>query len=177
MNRFARDFAIFAVVSLTSVGALVGCNAPLKCPDTAANAKPAASPGPSVNDADRESLLQADRDFDAATNARGIDGWVEFFADDGAQMADKRDLVVGKEAIRAYMGPVLSKPNRKLRWAPERGEVSGNVGWTMGRARLLELDPKDGTEKVLGHFKYLTTWRRVAGGPWRVVLDIGNDDP
>ncbi len=42
--------------------------------------------GPAAMEAARESLMEADRAFNRATQARGVDGWVSFFDAEGAMM-------------------------------------------------------------------------------------------
>jgi ketosteroid isomerase-like protein len=120
--------------------------------------------------ADAASVMQADRDFAQVTAQKGVDGWVSFFADDGAQMPNGRDLVVGHAAIRAFMAPFFEKT--RLEWAPERGEAHGDLGYTMGRAKIIRRE--DGKE--IGRSKYLTVWKRQPDATWKVKLDIGNED-
>ena len=158
--------ARFAVVVFASL--LGGCAA--NCPPPMAGMPPTPPTKPEVATDDAAAVMQADRDFAKATQDKGVDGWVSFFADDGAQMPNARDLVVGHDAIRAFMAPFFAKT--KLEWAPERGAASGNVGWTMGRAKVIRRD--DGKE--IARSKYLTVWTKTSDGSWKVKLDIGNED-
>ncbi len=126
----------------------------------------------------RAELMQADRDFAKATAERGVEGWVSFFAEDGAQVPKDHDLVVGHEAIRAFMAPTFSKPEIKLVWEPVRADVgqSGDLGYTFGRAKIMHTEP--GAEpKVVARMKYVTVWKRQPDRSWKVVIDVGNEDP
>ena len=58
----------------------------------------------------REVLLQADREFGQAVAARGIDGWVDWFAGDGKMFPAGHDIVTGKAAIRAAMTSSFAQP-------------------------------------------------------------------
>ena len=158
------------LVMMSVVASLAsGCAA--NCPPPMAGLPPTPPTTAPPKTDDTAALMQADRDFAKATHDQGVDGWVSFFADDGAQMANGRDLVVGHDAIRAFMAPFFAKT--RIDWAPERGEASGTVGYTMGRARIIRLE--DGKE--IGRSKYLTVWTKQPDGRWKVKLDIGNEDP
>ena len=122
-------------------------------------------------------LLEADRSFDIETNARGIDGWVDWFAEDGRMFPDGRDVIQGKAAIRELMGPLLSGRGNSLRWRPVAGDIagSGDLGYTYGHSVLRR--PNDAGE-MTDHFgKYVTIWKEQADGSWKVALDIGNGRP
>jgi hypothetical protein len=47
-----------------------------------------------------ESLMRADRDFAAATHARGIEGWMSFYANDAIRIRYRGNMVRGHDAIR-----------------------------------------------------------------------------
>lgn len=108
---------------------------------------------------------EADRAFDADTDARGADGWATWFADDGVQWDDDVPLV-GPDAIRAYMGPVLE--GGKLRWQPTTSKLApdGALATTSGTWRF---DPPG----ITGTF--VTVWRKDPDG-WRVIFDVGRPD-
>ncbi len=118
--------------------------------------------------------MNADVAFAQATKARGVDGWVEYFADSGVQVTPGRNYV-GKAAVRDLMAPRLADTTRLLSWRPTSAEVSasGDLGYTIGR---WELGPRAGGEP-LARGSYVTIWRKQADGSWRVVLDVGNNDP
>jgi ketosteroid isomerase-like protein len=124
-----------------------------------------------------EVLLEADRAFDRDTNARAIDGWVDWFAEDGRMFPDGRDVIQGKAAIRELMGPFLSSTGNSLRWEPIAGDIaaSGDLGYTFGHSTSLR--PNDKGEMTQHYGKYVTIWKKQADGSWKVALDIGNSRP
>jgi len=123
-----------------------------------------------------EDLFQADRAFAQATAEQGVEGWVSYFATDGMQFRQAQP-VIGHEAIRAFLGPAFQDPNFSLTWEPESGEIaaSGDLGYTRGRYQMRVTAP-DGTIGTSAG-SYVTIWRRMEDGTWKVTLDIGNPDP
>lgn len=120
----------------------------------------------------REEIMKADRDFAKATQDKGVDGWVGYFADQGA-MFPAGKLIRGKEAIRAAMTPALEGGNR-LEWEPTEADVSssGDLGYTIGRYESSAVD-SDGNQQS-GRGLYVTIWKKQADGAWKVVVDIGS---
>jgi ketosteroid isomerase-like protein len=112
-----------------------------------------------------EALEEADRAFAADTAKRGVDGWVDAFAKDGA-MLRRGKRVEGPDAIREAIGPLLA--SGKLAWAPIASGIAGNVGYTVGKATFVGTDPKDRWKST-----YVTIWRSRNDGPWKVVFDTG----
>jgi ketosteroid isomerase-like protein len=123
----------------------------------------------------RAALMDADREFARATAARGVDGWVEAFADDGVQFRGSQ-RVVGHDSIRAHMGPAFADTTFHLEWEPVSSEAaaSGDLGYTIGRWESWRAGP-DGAP-VTGSGSYVTIWRKDSAGVWKVAVDIGNPD-
>lgn len=100
-------------------------------------------------------------------------------ADRGVQAAFLQHLA--DEAIVFRPGPVSGQnfyrnhPDRggALTWDPSYAEISeaGDLGYTLGpyEARTAAGD--------LRHGHYVSVWRRLKGGKWRVVIDGGNHHP
>lgn len=123
----------------------------------------------------RAGIRDADLAFAKATKERGVEGWVDFFADSGMMVGAGRNYV-GRAAIRELMAPELGDTASSLAWRPAGAEVSrdGELGYTIGRwERVRRM--KDSTRTLRG--SYVTIWRRQGDGTWKVVLDIGNADP
>ena len=130
------------------------------------------SPSPSAG---AEVLMQADRDFAKATAERRLQGWLEYFAEDGVSLANQP--AVGREAIRAAFKPLFDNPSFRLEWAPVKAGIlpSGTVGYTEGRATSYRTGPRG--EELVQHSSYVTVWKKQADGSWKVVFDTGAPDP
>lgn len=129
--------------------------------------------GPSRPAATVGELMEADRAFAAATAEQGSAGWVSFFAEDGTMFRGGRP-VVGHDAIRELMAPALDDEGVALTWEPETGEIaaSGDLGYTRGRWESRATGPDGAVAVRTG--SYVTIWKRVEDGSWKVTLDIGN---
>lgn len=120
-------------------------------------------------------LLQADRDFNKATQEERLDGWMQFMADDVVLLRTKP--VVGKEAARAELKEEWDDPAHSLTWEPKHAELfkSGKFGFTSGRWIYHGKNEKGESLQLEGD--YLTVWKLQADGSWKVVYDAGSADP
>jgi ketosteroid isomerase-like protein len=116
-------------------------------------------------------LLQADRDFNTATSAHGLEGWMEFMTDDTVLQRDK--VYTGRDAIRAAMAEDFSSPGTKLTWKPMSAQLfdSGTMGFTTGDWEFRSKDPKGNKVALKG--QYLTVWKKQKDGSWKVLWDGG----
>jgi ketosteroid isomerase-like protein len=123
------------------------------------------------------SLMQADRDFAAATHARGIDGWMSFYAPDAIRIRYRGNMVKGTEEIRKFDLPGISDTTTILNWEPTDAHVfrGGDTGSTTGRYWVVNRTGPD-AGKEGGHGRYVTMWRRD-GGRWLVIMDTGYPEP
>lgn len=119
-----------------------------------------------------DDLLAADRAFDAATAARGLDGWLSFFAED-ARLNTHAGEIRGLAAVRHHYSKMFARKNFSLRWKPLHAEASadGTLGYTYGSAESSYTD--DAGKTVTRPGRYVTVWRKQHGD-WKVVTDLGN---
>src|SRR3954465_9308614 len=98
------------------------------------------------------SLMQADRDFPAATHARGIDGWMSFYAPDAIRIRYRGNMVKGSSAIRQFDLPGISDTTTILNWEPTDAHVfrNGEIGSTTGRYSVVSRKTGE-TGKETGH--------------------------
>ncbi len=151
MNRVASRVATFLIITLL---------APLACQSKLD---------------DKETLLQVDRDFARATASRGVDGWISYFAEDGMMLPEGAPPIRGREAIRSLMASFFAVPGNSLEWEPRWSEISrsGDLGYTIGTSVSTSVDSAG--QPVSKKGKYLTVWRKMEDGNWRVAADIGNE--
>src|SRR4051794_13290666 len=64
-------------------------------------------------------LMKADRDFATATHARGIDGWMSFFAPDAIRIPYGRgEIIKGYDAVRRFDEAGIADTTVTLNWEP-----------------------------------------------------------
>ncbi len=131
----------------------------------------------SRSDATESSLIQADRDFAVATHARGIDGWMSFYAPDAIRIRYRGNMIRGFDEIRKFDLPNISDTTNILNWEPTDAYVfnGGSIGSTTGNYSVISRRAAD-TGKELGSGRYVTMWRRD-GGRWLVIMDTGYPNP
>jgi len=135
-----------------------------------------AASAPADDTPGREALLKADRDFAAAAQTRGVEAWVENWAENGVHPDGPTGVAVGKDGIRKQMSPQYATPGFSLTWSVSHAEISrgGNVGTTWGRYKSTSV--KDG-KKVARTGDYVTVWEKDKDGSWKVAFDTGDRDP
>ncbi len=120
-------------------------------------------------------LKQADLAFCEATRAKGLDGWMSYFADD-AVLAQENPPVHGREALRAHYQGLFALKDLDFRWTPQHAELfpAGTLGYTSGRYTMAFT--REG-KRVTRTGSYLTVWKKGPDGEWKVLSDFGAPDP
>jgi len=125
-----------------------------------------------------QALLQADKDFFAATTARGIEGWMSVMAPDALRIQYRGGMTKGYDAVRKLDSPLFADPASQLVWYPTESHLfgSGDHGVTIGLSAVMQKQP-DGTQVPVYRGRYITTWRldRQANR-WLVTMDTGYPD-
>ena len=137
-----------------------------------------ASPQTPQGDAARAALLQADSEWAGlAAGGKDVERIVSFWTDDATIYPPREAPIVGKEAIRKYVAESLKIPGFSIRWKPTQTVVAaaGDLGYTMGTNAFTFPDAQGHLTTANG--RYLTVWRKGAGGRWQCVVDFWNEAP
>jgi ketosteroid isomerase-like protein len=127
--------------------------------------------------AEREALMQADRDwYEAYSTAE--DPVAAFLAATTAEvvlLAPEAPLAEGAEAVGAVIGELEGMPGFSVSWSPDMSDVGsgGDLGYTRGTYAMSVQGP-GGPMTING--KYLTIWKKQPDGRWMVVADMFNPD-
>lgn len=122
-----------------------------------------------MDDAPR-SLAAAETAFAAHSVRAGMKvAFLEAFAPDGV-------FVRSGWVVAARSLPTRPAPPIVLDWRPQYVEVaaSGELGLSTGPSKVTSKDKPD-TPPSYGQF--VSIWRRTAGGPWKVEVDLGISHP
>ena len=126
--------------------------------------------------AEKENLLQTDRDFSEMSVEKGAaEAFNYFLTTDALQLPAGRNPVMGRETIYSRMKK--SQHSYILSWTPQDGEVaeSSDWGYTWGLYELTMVDSVTGNKTERG--KYLNIWKKNSKDEWRVAVDMGNENP
>ena len=117
-------------------------------------------------------VMAADRAFAYDVQQRRLDAWIEAFDAHGSQVDEQGAPVTGHAAIRAYMQGPFADLKFQLTWAPVEANVpeDGNLGFCWGRWTL-----RAGAQE--SHGRYLDIWKRGTDGKWKLLFDVGEDQP
>lgn len=146
---------------------LAVCATPLM---STAQARPTAPP-PTAKTA-REALLQADRSLSAAVLSKGFsDGLGDALASDALFLYEGAPIVAGRANVAAFLMSQPALAGLRVQWQPLVALVSsdGSLGATWG---LTAISSAARPDSALRFGKYISTWRRAAGGAWQLAAHV-----
>jgi ketosteroid isomerase-like protein len=103
---------------------------------------------------------------------------VSVFAPEFTDNSDSRPSRYGKDApvkLRRYLEGLFAEYETHLNIIMPAIVVAGNIACDYGWHELT-LTPKKGGDVKLVRKRYLEIWSKQAGGEWRIVRYIDNDD-
>jgi hypothetical protein len=119
-------------------------------------------------------IIAADKAFSAISVKAGPkEAFREYFGSDGKLLNVDR---TGKDGVSDLF--VQYPSNATLSWEPAFAEVSssGDMGYTWGRYTLIIPSGKKGVNPLVQVGNYVTIWKHMAIGGWKVVLDGTHPD-
>ena len=88
---------------------------------------------------DEQAIRQAEADFEAARAAKGLEGWLSFFADDATDIAAGAPIA-DKTAMRARLQKRWNN-NFVLKWQPVKVKVArgGDMAFSVGTWQIADM--------------------------------------
>jgi ketosteroid isomerase-like protein len=122
------------------------------------------------NDADMQIRAAIPR-FMEAFNRSDWNAVAGFYTDDAVVLAPNTEIARGPAAIRqTFSGMEAMRPN--LSFSPDRIVQSGDMAYEYGTYRM-QITPS-GAATITDRGKYLTVWRRMPNGEWKIAADMFN---
>jgi ketosteroid isomerase-like protein len=123
-----------------------------------------------------ETLRELENQFMNEALSHGSEGFMSYYAEDAVELPNGAHAIQGKANIAKTMGFLDNKDNQ-LTWKPVYADISasGDLGYTYGTFEFRYRD-KDG-KLAVSHGKYTSIWKKQKDGSWKVVLDMGNENP
>ena len=119
-------------------------------------------------------LLELEGEFQDSVAAGGGAAFAKWFADDAVALNNGKAATLGRGAIALEAN--WNPRDYQLTWVAQGAQMgpSNDMGFTwghyVGRAKK-----QDGQEIVTSG-RYMTVWRKLADGSWKVALDASADD-
>ncbi len=162
-------FSLLALllVPAPSARAQIALN-PLAKPSANPLTDPTLSPGTAF-------LFNLEAKFAADTATGGGKAFASWFADDAMTLSNKQAAVIGKAKIVA--DATWDPKQYQLTWTPQGGQMSpgGDMGFTWGHYEGDSKDHNGNPVKTTG--RYMTIWKKMPDGSWKVALDSSNEEP
>ncbi|MGC2461862.1 MAG: nuclear transport factor 2 family protein [Steroidobacteraceae bacterium] len=132
----------------------------------------ASAPTASDTAADEAALRAADQTFMRAYWKGALETVVALYAEDAVFLPANAPEVKGRDAIRKYYATDMAglKPGEAGMILESTQGVSGNLGWSSGRAKDTAANGA-----TTGTWKFLSVSRKV-NGKWLYIRDIWNSD-
>jgi len=129
------------------------------------------------HDTEVQALRDADAAWAQAWASKDVDKAVAGYADNATVLDPNLAAITGRENFRANLKPFFADKNFAIHWDAAKVDVaqSGELGYTQGTLTYTITDPSTG-QPFTDRAKYLTVWKKLADGSWRVVEDTYNSD-
>jgi ketosteroid isomerase-like protein len=120
-------------------------------------------------------LLELEGRFAQAVAAGGGKAFASWFAEDAVTLNNGKPAVLGAGAITAQAK--WDPKEYQLTWVPQGAQMgpSNDMGFTWGHYEGHSKD-KNG-EPVVVAGRYLTVWKKLPNGTWKVAMDASADEP
>ncbi len=106
---------------------------------------------------------------------KGGAGFAEWFAEDGVALGNGAAPLIGRVAIAKSAN--WTPQAYQLTWTPTAAVMgpSGDMGYTWGHFEGHSKDANGNPVTTTG--RYMTIWRKGSDGVWKVVMDMGANEP
>jgi uncharacterized protein (TIGR02246 family) len=126
--------------------------------------------------AEEAKILETDAAYMKAVQAKDAAAAAGVFAEDGASNAPGMPRSEGRAAVAKELEEYFKQPRLSISWKNSKVVISesGDLAYTTGTSETTKPDAKG--KPVLEKGKFVTVWKKQAGGSWKVVEDIFNPD-
>ena len=120
-------------------------------------------------------LMELEGQFAQAVAAGGGKAFVEWFTDDAVVLNNGQPPTIGKTAIAAQA--TWDPKVYQLTWVAQGGQMgpSEDMGFTWGHYEGHSKDSNGQPVVISG--RYMTVWKKMPDGSWKVAMDASADEP
>ncbi|MBI1749071.1 MAG: DUF4440 domain-containing protein [Acidobacteria bacterium] len=137
--------------------------------------QPAQPPAPpDTRAADEAAIKAAATDWAKATEAKDVEKFLSFYADDATVYPPGAPAMSGPDARRKFWTEVFALPEiqAKITTAKVEAAKSGDIAYELGTFEESFKDKKGKPVNIVG--KYVVVWKKQASGQWKAFADIFN---
>jgi ketosteroid isomerase-like protein len=119
--------------------------------------------------------MELESRFAAAVAAGGGAAFSSWFAEDAVTLGNGRPPVIGRLAIAAQAQ--WDPKHYQLTWTAQGAQMgpSNDMGFTWGHYEGAGKDAHG--QPILQTGRYLTVWKKMSDGTWKVLLDASAEEP
>lgn len=126
---------------------------------------------------DANVLIETDRAFSAMCAEKGMgEAFVAFAAEDVIKLQPRANTIMNKEELIENFRRNPEEAKLKFSWEPVKADVSGDIGYTFGKCKMI-LPPDSGNFSKVIYINYVTVWKKQKDGNWKYQVDGGNVVP
>jgi ketosteroid isomerase-like protein len=120
-------------------------------------------------------LMDLERRFAESVAVGGGRAFASWFAEDAVALSNGRPVQLGRGAIAA--GANWDPKTYQLAWTPAGARMgpSNDMGFTWGHYEGRSKDAHG--EPILVTGRYITIWKKLPDGAWKVVMDASATEP
>ena len=123
---------------------------------------------------DVKEIIEADKAFSAMCAEKGMgEAFVAFAADDVVKLQNRQKTIIGKLELIENFKNNPEDAKLKMTWEPLKADISGEIGYTYGRASIPLPPDSTGQSKII-YADYVTVWKKQKDGSWKYQTDGGN---
>jgi len=129
---------------------------------------------PDTRPADEAAIRAAATDWTKAAEAKDVEKFLSFYADDATVYPPVAPAMSGADARRKFWSEAFSLPEIQVKIATTKIEAarSGDMAYETGTFEESFKDPKGKPVSISG--KYVVVWKKQANGQWKAFADIFN---
>jgi uncharacterized protein (TIGR02246 family) len=122
----------------------------------------------------QQEIEERNREFVAAYKRGDAASIAAAYTEDARVLPPGGQVVSGRDGIRQFWQGVMGMGVREVELRTEHAEAVGDLAYEIGSA-ILKIRPEAGAEAT-DTVKYVVVWKRRAGGPWQLAVDIWNSN-
>ncbi len=120
----------------------------------------------------RQEIERRVQEFEAAFNRGDLAALSSLYTEDATLLPPDSGTITGRAEIQRFWQGVQDSGVRRVAMRVQRVEGGGDLAGEVGAADLT-VEAAGGQSSTVA-VKYVVIWKRQAGGPWQLAVDIWN---